>query len=76
MLSSYVVLDVRPHARGTSASYVVEAHSPEDAATRALGLDLMRNGHPAHLQVKVYIQFDDRPQVLVRLYAKPDPAQP
>ena len=70
MLSPYTVFDVRPQASGTVGSYIVEAHSPEDAATRALGLDLIRTGPPAYLQAKVHFQAAGR-EVLVRLYARP-----
>jgi len=70
MLSSYTVLDLRPYASGHAPSRVVDAHSPEDAATRALGLDLVRTGQPGTLQAKVYIQSAGRRDITVRLYTK------
>ena len=70
MLSSYTVHDVRPNATGTAGTFVVDAHSPEDAAMRALGLDLVRTGHKNDMQAKVFFKVNGRAEVLVRLYSK------
>lgn len=70
MLTRYTVVDMRPHDACTPAETVTHAHSPEDAATRALGLDLIRSGRLADLQAKVYFQYPDKPLNLVRLYAR------
>lgn len=70
MLTSYTVVDLRPNDVGIAPEVVTDAHSPEDAATRALGLDLVRSGRMADLQAKVYFQYPDKPLNLVRLYAR------
>ena len=70
MVTSYTVVDLRPNNAGVAAEIVTDAHSPEDAATRALGLDLVRSGRQADLQAKVYFQYPDKPLNVVRLYAR------
>ena len=70
MLSSYTVHDMRPNASGSAGTFVINAHSPEDAVTRALGLDLIRDGQKQDMQAKVFFKVDGRPDALVRLYAK------
>ena len=70
MLSTYTVHDMRPNASGISNVVVIEAHSPEDAAIRALGLDLVRVGDMSKLRAKVYVTIAGHPDVLVRLYAR------
>lgn len=70
MLTRYTVVDLRSNRAGHAIEVVTEAHSPEDAAIRALGLDLVRSGRMADLQAKVYFQYPDKPLNLVRLYAR------
>ncbi len=43
--------------------------SPEDAARKALGIDVFRSGHKQHLVARVYWQGLSGPPNMVRLYS-------
>ncbi|WP_158409498.1 hypothetical protein [Devosia psychrophila] len=46
------------------------ASSPEAAARKALGIDLVRSGAKRDLRAKVYFQHPGQSLSMVRLYAK------
>ena len=46
------------------------ASSPEDAARKALGIDVVRSGATKDLVAKVYWQPMEQPLTMVRMYAK------
>lgn len=49
---------------------VVEATSPEAAATAVLGLDVVRSGSKRDLVARVYWRLPDQPTNMVRLYRR------
>ncbi|MCS6759908.1 MAG: hypothetical protein MO852_13930 [Candidatus Devosia euplotis] len=71
MLSSYTALDLRPSDIGIAGEFIIDAYPPEGAATRALGLDLIRTGTFRNLRAKVYFQYPGQPMNTIRLYARP-----
>jgi len=49
---------------------IEQASTPEDAAFRAIGEQLVRSGRQSDLRVRVYYQHANQPLSMVRLYAK------
>ena len=73
MAKNFRVVDLRPQGKEVT---VEGASSPEDAARKALGIDVVRSGAKKDLVAKVYWQPMEQPLTMVRLYAKVDGAQP
>jgi hypothetical protein len=63
------VVDCAP-AEGAATEFIQSAGSPEEAARLSLGLDLRRNGVPANLRAKVYLEAPSGTVSLYRLYTK------
>lgn len=49
---------------------VVQATAPDQAASLALGVDLVRSGSKQALRARVYFKNAGQPLTMVRLYAK------
>jgi hypothetical protein len=68
--TTYRVIDLRNAAEPPAEIRVTGAKTPEDAALRALGLQLVRSGRKAALVARVYWKNGDQPTNMVRLYCK------
>ena len=55
------------------AAHFVKASTPEAAARKALGADLVRSGRPKNVRARVYFQQPDQPMTMVRLYERAEP---
>lgn len=67
MAKNFRVVDLRPQGK----EVVIEgASSPDDAARKALGIDVVRSGAKKDLVAKVYWQPMEQPLTMVRMYAK------
>jgi hypothetical protein len=69
MATDYRVVDLRQDPAATDG-VAIGASSPEAAALRVLGIELVRSGARNELAAKVYWQIDDHPVNMVRLYHK------
>lgn len=69
MAKNFRVVDLRPQGKEVT---VEGASSPEDAARKALGIDVVRSGAKKDLVAKVYWQPMEQPLTMVRMYAKVD----
>lgn len=49
---------------------IIDSGSPEEAARRVLGIEVVRSGSKRDLVAKVYWQPVGQPLTMVRLYAK------
>jgi hypothetical protein len=67
-LVDFRVVDVRSEIAGLSS--VVEAATPEAAAIKALGVDVIRSGRTKDLVAKVYWQLPGHTANMVRLYQR------
>lgn len=65
----FEVIDLRTEIIA-SAKMVEDASSPEDAARKALGIDVFRSGRRSDLVARVYWQRMGEPKNMVRLYSK------
>lgn len=70
MAIKYRVVDLRETLQDSLDVVIENAKSPEDAASRALGLDVVRSGARKDLVAKVYWQPIGTPPNMVRLYRK------
>ena len=70
MTRTYRVVDLRTGIAVPSEIIVEGENSPERAAKKALGLDLVRSGSKRDLTARVYWQVPDQPLNMVRLYTK------
>lgn len=70
MTMTYRVIDLRTDMVDLNEIIVEGETSPERAAMKALGLDLMRSGNKRDLTARVYWQAAGHPLNMVRLYAK------
>lgn len=70
MATSYRVIDLRTDTIRLDEQTISDANSPEEAALKALGVDLVRGGRGAKLQARVYYQLVDQPLAMVRLYQR------
>ena len=61
------VVDLK--AEGT-AQTEVSAHTPEAAARRVLGVNLVRSGSPGRIRARVYYQDNGEAPKMVRLYER------
>lgn len=61
---------VLPTEGADAAGTAVEETSPERAASRLLGIDLVRSGAKATLAAKVYFQHPGQSPSMVRLYGR------
>jgi len=66
----FEVVDVRTDIIEASAT-IEGASSPEDAARKALGIEVFRSGRRQDLVARVYWQRMGEPKNMVRLYSKP-----
>lgn len=65
----FEVIDLRSDTIETS-EIVENVSSPEEAARKALGIDVFRSGRKHNLVARVYWQRAGEPKNMVRLYAK------
>jgi hypothetical protein len=65
---SFRVVDLRSEIAGISQ--MVEATTPEAAAIKALGVDVVRSGRTKDLVAKVYWQLPGQATNVVRLYQR------
>jgi len=65
-MTIYRVLDLRSDP--PVEHEISDAISPEHAASLALNASLVRSGRTSDLMAKVYYQFPEQPQSMVRLY--------
>lgn len=70
MAHSYRVVDLRPDANGAGEVIIDGVNSPEAAAKKAFGLDLVRSGSKKDLIAQVYWQLTPEATNMVRLYAR------
>ena len=56
--------------RDGSAEFIVEAASPEAAAKKALGVDLVRSARKSLVRAKVYFRHPGTAPSMVRLYVR------
>lgn len=71
MAKSFRVIDLR-QAGPEVIDAIIESASPEEAARKALGIEVVRSGSRRDLVAKVYWQPIGQPLTMVRLYAKID----
>lgn len=69
MEKSFRVMDLR-QAGPEAIDAVIDGASPEDAARKVLGIEVVRGGSRRDLVAKVYWQPVGQPLTMVRLYAK------
>jgi hypothetical protein len=69
-VTSYRIVDCRTNVVDPQDLIVDNAHSPEDAALKAIGEVLVRSGRRTDLRVRVYFQHPGQVVSMVRLYAK------
>jgi hypothetical protein len=69
-MTSYRVIDLRADANPAAEIIIEDAHSPEDAARKALGRELVRSGRRSDVRARVYFQHPGQPISMVRLYDK------
>jgi hypothetical protein len=67
----YRVKDLRPEAENDFDMVVDSARSPEDAAQRALAIEVVRSGAKANLIARVSWESIGRPDSYIELYRKP-----
>lgn len=70
MTNSYRVVDKRSAAEVSDSIIVDGVSSPEAAARKALGLDLVRSGSKKDLVAQVYWQLAPDSVNMVRLYSR------
>lgn len=68
-MQEYRVIDLQTEVIDP-LSKTVSANTPEEAASLALGLQLVRGGAKADLRARVYWQLTGQPMSMVRLYTK------
>lgn len=68
-MNQFRVIDLQTEAIDPN-EIVVHAASPEDAARRALGADLVRSGAKRDLRARVYFTHPGAALSMVRLYAR------
>lgn len=71
MEKSFRVMDLR-QAGPEAIDAVIDGASPEEAARKILGIEVVRSGSKRDLVAKVYWQPVGQPLTMVRLYAKID----
>ena len=71
MEKSFRVLGLR-QADPDSIDSIIDRASPEEAARKVLGIEVVRSGSKRDLVAKVYWQPVGQPLTMVRLYAKVD----
>jgi len=69
-MTSFRIVDCRSQTIDPSEIVIEQASTPEDAAFRAIGEQLVRSGRQSDLRVRVYYQHANQPLSMVRLYAK------
>lgn len=69
MPKQYRVIDVTA-ALTEPGEQIVEAGSPESAASQLLGIELVRSGAKTDLMARVYWQLPGQPTNMVRLYRR------
>lgn len=68
-MTVFRVVDVNSGFANREPQVVTGVRSPEQAAKKALGLDLVRSGAPAFLRAQVYFsRKPNEPSTMVRLY--------
>lgn len=70
MANSYRVVDKRSAAEGSDSIIIDGVNSPEAAARKALGLELVRSGSKKDLVAQVYWQLAPDSMNMVRLYSR------
>ena len=73
MEKSFRVMDLR-QADPEAIDAIIDGASPEEAARKVLGIEVVRSGSKRDLVAKVYWQPVGQPLTMVRLYAKIDNA--
>lgn len=69
-MTSFRVVDCRSQTVEPKDIIIDQASTPEDAAFKAIGEQLVRSGRRSDLRVRVYFQHAGQPLSMVRLYAK------
>ena len=69
MVIEFSIVDVQAE-NNAATSEIVRANSPEQAASIALGLDLLWSGKKQNLWARVYSQRERQPKSMVRLYQR------
>ena len=69
-MTSFRVVDCRSQIIEPEDIVIDQASTPEDAAFKAIGEQLVRSGRRSDLRVRVYFQHANQPLSMVRLYAK------
>ena len=69
-MTSFRIIDCRSQIIEPEEIVVAQASTPEDAAFKAIGEQLVRSGRRSDLRVRVYYQHPNQPMSMVRLYAK------
>lgn len=72
MALSYRVVDLRTDVIDAMDIIIEGVTSPEDAARKALDIDVVRSGARKDLVARVYWQTIGQPMTMVRLYRKLD----
>lgn len=67
---NYRVIDLRTDTVQPQEIIIEGENSPERAALKALGLELVRSGSNRDLKARVYWQAAGQPMNMVRLYTK------
>jgi hypothetical protein len=71
MEKSFRVMDLR-QADPEAVDAIIDGASPEEAARKVLGIEVVRSGSKRDLVAKVYWQPVGQPLTMVRLYARID----
>lgn len=72
MALSYRVVDLRTDVIDAMDMIIEGVTSPEEAARKALDIDVVRSGARKDLVARVYWQTIGQPMTMVRLYRKLD----